>query len=130
MSDKWFNLIDDNTGRLVSVSSVPVDAKPGYRVVETATRDGVWSEQTREYHPYPEHHVYLTKREYMNRFTSDEWTAICIAKKSDAWLDASFIRLSLVERVKINGNRTRAVLEQLAENGILTEARVQEIINV
>lgn len=125
----WYNLIDKKSGKLISNSSVPIEPGAGRIVVETYDRDGLWNPTTRQYDPRPAPDVMISMREYLNRFTQDEYLAIIAAKKSDPVLEASYERLSLLDEVKISGARTKAVLEGLESAGIIKSGRAAEILN-
>lgn len=126
----WYCLVDDTTGDLLSAQSMPIlTIKEGCVVVEQDTRDGIWNSSTRVFDPTPTPDKYIAKREYLNRLTDKELEDIIVASKSNVKLEANLKRLEMVERVKISGTRTLAVLQWLESQGVLATGRAQEIVD-
>jgi len=70
----------------------------------------------------------ITKLAFMNRFTMEELAAIYTAAKTEVMVEVFMDRLKLAEYVDVTDPQTRAGLQALAASGLLTEARVQEIL--
>ena len=70
----------------------------------------------------------LTKLAFMNRFTMEELAAIYTAAKTEVMVEVFMDKLKLAEYVDVTDPQTIAGLQALAASGILTEARVQEIL--
>ena len=70
----------------------------------------------------------ITKLAFMNRFTMEELAAIYTAAKTEVMVEVFMDRLKLAEYVDVTDPHTRAGLQALAASGLMTEARVQEIL--
>ena len=70
----------------------------------------------------------ITKLAFMNRFTMEELAAIYTAAKTEVMVEVFMDRLKLAEYVDVTDPQTRAGLQALAASGLLTEARVQEVL--
>ena len=70
----------------------------------------------------------LTKLAFMNRFTMEELAAIYTAAKTEVMVEVFLDKLKLAEHVDVTDPQTRAGLQALAASGLLTEARVQEVL--
>lgn len=70
----------------------------------------------------------LTKLAFMNRFTMEELAAIYTAAKTEVMVEVFMDKLKLAEYVDVTDPQTIAGLQALAASGLLTEARVQEIL--
>ncbi|MDR4125580.1 hypothetical protein [Yanghanlia caeni] len=70
----------------------------------------------------------LTKLAFMNRFTMEELAAIYTAAKTEVMVEVFMDKLKLAEYVDVTDPQTVAGLQSLAAAGLLSEARVQEIL--
>jgi hypothetical protein len=70
----------------------------------------------------------ITKLAFMNRFTMEELAAIYTAAKTEVMVEVFLDKLKLAEEVNLADSQTIAGLEALAASGLLTEARVQEVL--
>jgi hypothetical protein len=70
----------------------------------------------------------LTKLAFMNRFTMEELVAIYTAAKTEVLVEVFLDKLKLAEHVDVTDPQTIAGLQALAASGLLTETRVQEIL--
>ena len=70
----------------------------------------------------------LTKLAFMNRFTMEELAAIYTAAKTAVLVEVFLDKLKLAEEVNLSDAQTISGLQALAVSGLLTEARVQEIL--
>lgn len=70
----------------------------------------------------------LTKLAFMNRFTLDELAAIYTAAKTEVMVEVFLDKFKLAEHVDVTDAHTVAGLQTLAANGLLTAARVQELL--
>ena len=70
----------------------------------------------------------LTKLAFMNRFTMEELAAIYTAAKTEVMVELFLDKLKLAEHVDVTDPQTTAGLQALAASGLLTEARVQEVL--
>lgn len=70
----------------------------------------------------------LTKLAFMNRFTLEELAAIYTAAKTEVMVEVFLDKLKLAEHVDVTDPQTIAGLQALAASGLLTEARVQEVL--
>ncbi len=70
----------------------------------------------------------LTKLAFMNRFTMEELAAIYTAAKTEVMVEVFLDKLKLAEHVDITDPQTTAGLQALAASGLLTEARMQELL--
>lgn len=70
----------------------------------------------------------ITKLAFMNRFTMEELAAIYTAAKTEVMVEVFLDKLKLAEYVDVTDPQTIAGLQALAASGLLTEARVQEIL--
>lgn len=68
------------------------------------------------------------KREFIKRFTLAEFTAIKTAAVSNAIVDYYWQILTLSDKINLNDPDNIAAMEQLVQQGVLTEARKQEIL--
>ena len=70
----------------------------------------------------------ITKLAFMNRFTMEELAAIYTAAKTEVMVEVFLDKLKLAEHVDVTDPQTRAGLQALAASGLLTEVRVQEVV--
>ena len=70
----------------------------------------------------------LTKLAFMNRFTMEELAAIYTAAKTEVMVEVFLDKLKLAEHIDVTDPQTIAGLQALAASGLLTEARVQEVL--
>ncbi len=70
----------------------------------------------------------ITKLAFMNRFTMEELAAIYTAAKTEVLVEVFLDKLKLAEEVNLTDAQTISGLQALAVSGLLTEARVQEIL--
>jgi len=70
----------------------------------------------------------LTKLAFMNRFTMKELVAVYTAAKTEVIVEVFLDKLKLAEHVDVTDPQTIAGLQALAASGLLTETRVQEVL--
>ena len=70
----------------------------------------------------------LTKLAFMNRFTMEELAAIYTAAKTEVLVEVFLDKLKLAEHVDVTDPHTIGGLQALAASGLLTEARVQAVL--
>ena len=70
----------------------------------------------------------ITKLAFMNRFTMDELAGIYTAAKTEVMVEVFLDKLKLAEEVNLADAQTIGGLQALAASGLLTEARVQEVL--
>ena len=70
----------------------------------------------------------LTKLAFMNRFTMAELAAIYTAAKTEVMVEVFLDKLKIAEEVNLADAQTIGGLQALAVSGLLTEARVQEVL--
>ena len=70
----------------------------------------------------------ITKLAFMNRFTMEELAAIYTAAKTEVMVEVFLDKLKIAEEVNLADAQTIGGLQALAASGLLTEARVQEVL--
>ena len=70
----------------------------------------------------------ITKLAFMNRFTMEELAAIYTAAKTEVLVEVFLDKLKIAEEVNLADAQTIGGLQALAASGLLTETRVQEIL--
>lgn len=70
----------------------------------------------------------ITKLAFMNRFTMEELAAIYTAAKTEVLVEVFLDKLKLAEHVDVTDPHTIGGLQALAASGLLTEARVQAVL--
>ena len=70
----------------------------------------------------------ITKLAFMNRFTMEELAAIYTAAKTEVMVEVFLDKLKIAEEVNLAEAQTIGGLQALAASGLLTEARVQEVL--
>ena len=70
----------------------------------------------------------ITKLAFMNRFTMEELAAIYTAAKTEVMVEVFLDKLKIAEEVNLADTQTIGGLQALAASGLLTETRVQEIL--
>jgi hypothetical protein len=70
----------------------------------------------------------ITKLAFMNRFTMEELAAIYTAAKTEVLVEVFLDKLKLAEEVNLTDAQTISGLQALAASGLLTEIRVQEVL--
>jgi hypothetical protein len=70
----------------------------------------------------------ITKLAFMNRFTMEELAAIYTAAKTEVMVEVFLDKLKIAEEVNLADAQTIGGLQALAAIGLLTEARVQEVL--
>lgn len=70
----------------------------------------------------------ITKLAFMNRFTMEELAAIYTAAKTEVMVEVFLDKLKIAEEVNLADAQTIGGLQALAASGLMTEARVQEVL--
>lgn len=70
----------------------------------------------------------ISKLAFMNRFTMEELAAIYTASKTEVMVEVFLDKLKIAEEVNLADAQTIGGLQALAAGGLLTEARVQEVL--
>lgn len=70
----------------------------------------------------------LTKLAFMNRFTMEELVAIYTAAKTEVMVEVFIDKLKLAEHVDLTDPSTIAGVQTLSASGLLTEVRVQVVL--
>ena len=70
----------------------------------------------------------LTKLQFLNRFTNEELAAVYTAAKTNVLIEVFMDKLKLAQEVNLDDPQTVGGLQSLAAAGLLSEARVQEIL--
>ena len=70
----------------------------------------------------------ITKLAFMNRFTMEELAAIYTAAKTEVLVEVFLDKLKLAEEINLADAQTIGGLQALAASGLLTEARVQAVL--
>ena len=71
----------------------------------------------------------LTKREFIKRFSVEEYRAIKLAAEQNATLDYYWQMFMLAEEIVTNDADTVAGVQMLEQVGLIGEGRAQEILN-
>lgn len=122
----------NSTGELVEISDFPLSAQEDLAAsyVENLTRFQLeqyqWDPNIKEFMNTPRR--IFEKREFIKRFTLAEFTAIKTAAVSNAIVDYYWQILTLSDKINLNDPDNIAAMEQLVQQGVLTEARKQEIL--
>jgi hypothetical protein len=70
----------------------------------------------------------ITRLAFMNRFTMQELAAIYTAAKTEVMVEVFLEKLKLAEEVNLTDAQTIGGVQALAASGLLSEARVQEVL--
>lgn len=106
-----------------------VDAYPGKTDEEVlAAIEAEQAAQTASATPPVEPTRVITKLAFMNRFTMEELAAIYTAAKTEVMVEVFLEKLKLAEEVNLADAQTIGGLQALAASALLTEARVQEVL--
>ena len=70
----------------------------------------------------------LTKLQFLNRFTNEELAAVYTAAKTNVLIEVFLDKLKLAQEINLDDPQTVGGLQALAEAGLLSEARVQEVL--
>lgn len=70
----------------------------------------------------------LSKLDYINRFSDQELTGIYTAAKTNVLVEIWLEKFRLAEEISLDDQRTIAGLNSLEQAGLLTSARVAEIL--
>lgn len=71
----------------------------------------------------------LTKREFIKRFTVDEYATIKAAAQQNVMLDYYWQQFMLVEEINLGDPDTIAGVTMLEQVGLIAQGRAQEILN-
>lgn len=103
-----------------------VDRYPG-KTDEEVLAEIAAQQQQPPANPQPAPHP-LTKLAFMERFTMEELAAIYTAAKTEVMVEVFLDKLKIAEEVNLADAQTIGGLQALAASGLLTEARVQEVL--
>jgi len=103
-----------------------VDRYPGKTDEEVLAEIAAQQQQEVQSQPPVAHPI--SKLAFMERFTDEELAAIYTAAKQSVQIEVWVDKLKLAEYVDVTDPQTIAGLQALAASGLLTEARVQEIL--
>lgn len=70
----------------------------------------------------------ITKLAFMNRFTMEELATIYTAARTEVLVEVFLDKLKLAEEINLADAQTIGGLQALAASGLLTEARVQAVL--
>lgn len=70
----------------------------------------------------------LTKLQFLNRFTNEELAAVYTAAKTNVLIEVFMDKLKLAQEINLDDPQTVGGLQALAAAGLLSEARVQEVL--
>lgn len=70
----------------------------------------------------------LTKLQFLNRFTNEELAAVYTAAKTNVLVEVFLDKLKLAQEINLDDPQTVGGLQALAAAGLLSEARVQEVL--
>jgi len=122
----------NTTGELVEISDFPLSAHDDVAAsyVENLTKAQLeqyhWDTNVKEFMNTPKR--IIEKRDFIKRFTLQEFTGIKTASTTNATVDYHWQILTLSDKVDLNDPENIAAMEQLVQQGVLTEARKQEIL--
>jgi len=71
----------------------------------------------------------ITKLAFRFRLTDQEYVSILSAAKTDVEVQAWLETFNMITRINLSDARTKSGLDKLVEKEILTEQRVNEILN-
>lgn len=126
----WYNLVRDSDGRLEGNSSKPLagDLRPGFVVVETETRTGVWDEATRSYIPVPLHRV-VSLADFIRRFERQEQEDLIDAAKTIKKA-ATFVEvMKLIGSADLDSDFIIDSVNSMESAGVLGAGRAAVILN-
>ncbi len=117
-----------STGELVSNSSDDIDPPTGMSVIST-DKTGLWNSTTLDFDPLlPE--TRLKTEVFFDRFTQAELENLIVTARTNAKAAVFLKRLDLKDRVDLADPLLQADISSMETAGILSTARVQEILNV
>ena len=118
----WFNLVDSDSGKLISTSSVSIVAGNGQEIVETAERDGIWNETTKSYDAIPVQRV-ISLGDFIARFTEQEQEDFIDATKTIKKANTFLSVLKLVGYADLESAFIINSLNQMESAGIIGAGR-------
>lgn len=104
-----------------------VDAYPGKtdeEVLAAIAEQQAAQEQSTE----PSSSRVLTKLQFLNRFTNEELAAVYTAAKTNVLIEVFLDKLKLAQEISLDDPQTVGGLQSLVAAGLLSEARVQEVL--
>ena len=104
-----------------------VDAYPGKtdeEVLAAIAEQQAAQEQSTE----PSSPRVLTKLQFLNRFTNEELAAVYTAAKTNVLSEVFLDKLKLAQEISLDDPQTVGGLQSLVAAGLLSEARVQEVL--
>ena len=125
----WYILVKDSSGRNVSESSVPIiDPAPGYVVVESHTREGLWSAENRVFDPVQTHRV-ISLQDFIFRFTGAEREALHEKVKTNAKAEEFIQTLKIMQSVDLDSDYIIGRVNLMEQAGVVGRGRAEEILN-
>jgi len=70
----------------------------------------------------------ISRVDFVNRFTDDEYVAILTASKTDVIVEAWFDKLYMSSQINLIDEKTINGINMLVSKGLLTEERSQQIL--
>ena len=104
-----------------------IDAYPGKtdeEVLAAIAEQQAAQEQSTE----PSSSRVLTKLQFLNRFTNEELAAVYTAAKTNVLIEVFMDKLKLAQDINLDDPQTVGGLQTLVAAGLLSEARVQEVL--
>lgn len=125
----YYAVYDTTTGRLHAIErDVSRGIPEGMAYVEVEDYAGrVWDEATRAFGPAPAKRT-LSRREFIERLTVTEWTALVARKQTDPGVAALFERLNMLDEVDLDSTFTQAMAAHVVAQGYMSAERVAEIV--
>ncbi|MDD3675221.1 hypothetical protein [Thauera propionica] len=103
-----------------------IDAFPGKTDEEVLA--AIAEQQAAQAQPTASAPRVLTKLQFLNRFTNEELAAVYTAAKTNVLIEVFLDKLKLAQEVNLDDPQTVDGLQALAAAGLLSEARVQEVL--
>lgn len=129
MTDTIWYLIDDVTGEMKTDTKGVRNAVAGSSWIGfTERQTGIWNKDTLVFDTPPVQIEYISKRNFLDRFTDAELDALLDAVETITQVERAVEKIKLFGDISMNG-RTETFLGQLETAGIIGAGRAVEIFN-
>lgn len=120
-----------STGGLHSIElQAPALLPDGFGCVEVAEYAGLdWDPATLTFvQPAAAASRIIPRKDFIERFTAEEWVALVALKGSDPVIAAVFERMALLPDVELDAPFTQAMAAHVVAQGYLTQERMDEVM--
>lgn len=100
-----------------------------YAIITVESYDGIWNTQTLSFDPIAPKPRVITRKDFIERLTPQEWVTLCTVKIDDPVVASVFERLYMMDEVYPDSEFAQAMATHIVAQGYLTQERMNEVLS-